>query len=251
VVFSSGGAAGRPIYLPASYWPATGTPYSVVRKGNNYTDYYGVDFVVNKRLSNRWFANASVTLQQQKSYWGDEYFDPTNKWVFDGQPFAQWGGGASGKQSVAMYTRWMAKLSGLYQLPYGFDISGTINAREGWKIPHYYWMLLDTSFSPRGYEEWQQIYTQNIAKDSMPTFVNVTLRLEKKINIGAGRLYLMADAFNLFNAATVNRAYDAYMGDAIFNASMQQIDSSYNSTYRRLNEILNPRILRFGARFEF
>ena len=41
------------------------------------------------------------------------------------------GGGAGGKVGMQMYARWMAKISALYQLPYGFDISGTINAREG------------------------------------------------------------------------------------------------------------------------
>ena len=54
---------------------------------------------------------------------------------------------------------------------------------------------------------WAQIYTQQYLKDSLPTFWNVTLRLEKKINIGAGRMYLMADVFNLFNASASDIDY--------------------------------------------
>jgi len=257
VNYPLGGAAGRPFYLPASYYPITGTPYSVVKKGTGYNTYMGLDFVLTKRLSNKWFANASVTLQNQKAWWGSDYFDATNKWVWDGQPYSQGGGGASGKVSVAMYTRWMAKLSGLYQLPYGFDISGTINAREGWKIPHYVYMALAPADAPNPTYYDNYVYTQNIAKDSLPTFINVTLRLEKKITIGAGRMYLMADVFNLFNAATINRAYDAYIGATYWNSEDTgnvfdtQVSNGYNSTYRRLNEILNPRIWRFGVRFEF
>ncbi|MGZ5423597.1 MAG: carboxypeptidase regulatory-like domain-containing protein [Candidatus Aminicenantales bacterium] len=252
VTYSTGGAGGRPYYLPAPYYPATGSPYSVLRKGSSYSDYLGLDLVLNKRLSNRWFANASLTLQQQRIYWGDDHLDPTNKWVFDGQPFAQMGGAMSGKVAVAMYTRWMAKLSGLYELPWGFDISATINAREGWKVPHDFTMELVPGETPNPAFTSATIYTQNISVDALPTFLNVTLRLEKGIPLGAGRLYLMADVFNLFNSSVANRAYDAYMGSTNWSGAPGiQVDNSYNATYRRLSEVLNPRILRLGARFEF
>jgi hypothetical protein len=252
VTYSTGEAGGRPYYLPASYYPATGSPYSLLRKGGSFSDYLGLDVVFSKRLSKRWFGNASFTLQQQRYYWGDDQLDPTNKWVFDGRPFAQLGGSMSGKVAVAMYTRWMAKLSGLYQLPWGFDISGTVNAREGWKIPHYFTMELGAGEVPNPAFTSATIYTQNISVDALPTFVNVTLRLEKRIPVGTGRLYLTADVFNLFNSSVANRAYDAYMGDTIWSGTPgTQVDNSYNATYRRLSEVLNPRILRLGARFEF
>jgi hypothetical protein len=252
VTYDTAGSAGLPYWLPASYYPVTGTPYSVTRKATSSNTYMGIDLVLTKRLSNKWFMNASFTWQDQKSHWGSDYFDPTNKWVYDGQPYGQWGGGASGKVSVLMYTRWMAKLSGLYQLPYGFDVSGTINAREGWKIPHYYDFEIDPDAAPNPNYYGRGITTQTDVTDALPTFINITLRLEKRINIGAGRLYFMADVFNLFNAATVNRAYDAYYGWTQFSGTGQtQIGDAYNATYRRLNEILNPRIWRFGARFEF
>jgi hypothetical protein len=247
--YSSGDAAGRPYYLPGPDWPTTSTNYTLYRKSNAYKSYLGVDFVLNKRLSDKWFANASFTWQDNRNYWGSDFFDATNRWAFEGKPYGDWGGGASGKLSVLMYTRWMFKISGLYQLPLGFDISGTFNAREGWKIPHYYY-IEDDNAPNYAASSWALIYTQQYLKDSLPTFWNVTLRLEKKINVGAGKLYLMADCFNIFNSATVNRAYDAYYGDAYF-ADGAQYDFWQNPTNRTLNEILNPRIWRFGARFEF
>jgi hypothetical protein len=91
-----------------------------------------------------------------------------------------------------------------------------------------------------------------IQEDSLPTFYNITLRLEKKINIGAGKMYLMADVFNLLNSAILNRAYNAYYGDVYAIDGVQQPLSSWaNPTNRLYNEILNPRIWRFGVRFEF
>ena len=247
--WSTGGAAGRSYYLPSADWPTTATNYYVVRKANSYNTYTGLDLVLTKRLSNKWFMNASFTWQDQNSHWGTDFFDPTNQWMSDGKPYGQWGGGASGKVAVLMYTRWMAKLSGLYQLPYGFDISGTVNAREGWKVPHYFYIEQDAAPNVAA-GTWSLIYTQQATADSLPTFINVSLRLEKKITVGSGRMYFMADVFNLFNAATINRAYDAYYGDTYFDGSTQY-DSWQNPTNRKLNEILNPRIWRFGVRFEF
>jgi hypothetical protein len=249
--WSTGEAGGLPYYLPGPNWPTTATNYALYRKSDAYNTYMGVDFVFVKRLSNNWFMNASVTLQDQKGYWGSDYFDPTNKWMSDGKTFATGVGTLSGKAINAnMFTRWMVKFSGLYQLPLGFDISATFNAREGWKIPHYFWIVDEGA---PNYEAGSVSIpsSQLITKDSLDTFWNLTLRLEKKIDIGTGRLYLMADCFNVFNNNMINRAYDAYFGDGIFNAAGYQYDSWTNPTYRQYDEMLNPRIFRFGARFEF
>jgi hypothetical protein len=253
VFYSTGGAAGRPYYLTTADYPTVGSDYGMVKKNNAYNTYTGIDFVLNKRLSNKWFMNASFTLQDQRNHWGTNFLDPTNQWMSDGKPYGLWGGGASGKTSVLMYTKWMAKISALYQLPYGFDISGTINAREGWKIPNYFYMY--DYDAPNPSNPWTTaVYTQEITVDSLPTFYNITLRLEKRINVGAGRMYLMADVFNLLNSAIVNRSYDAYFGDAYVTNGVQVTGAGeywVNPTNRTLNEILNPRIWRFGVRFEF
>ncbi len=104
------------------------------------------------------------------------------------------------------------------------------------------------------------VYTRPITTDSLPTFYNITLRLEKKISIGAGRLYLMADVFNLLNSNMPNRQYSRYPGTVYVqdNATstptanaFQQYSSSAYALNDTLYEILNPRIWRFGVRFEF
>jgi hypothetical protein len=249
--YSTGGAAGNPVYLPIATYPTLSTDYRMVKKGDGYNSYMGADLVFNKRLSNKWFMNASVTLQDQRTHWGTTFLNPQNQWMADGKPYSLGGGGASGKTTVQMYTRWMAKINALYQLPYGFDISGTFNAREGWKIPNYFY--IEEQNSPSSANHWSDaIYTMQIQEDSLPTFYNITLRLEKKINIGAGKMYLMADVFNLLNSAILNRAYNAYYGDVYTIDGVQQPASSWaNPTNRLYNEILNPRIWRFGVRFEF
>jgi hypothetical protein len=199
--------------------------------------------------------NASFTVQAQRTYWNGDYFNPTNQWMFDGQPYGDNGGAASGKTAVLMYTRWMAKLSGLYQLPWGFNISGTFNAREGWSVPNYF-TLRDLTAPNAAAGDSITIYTQRQTDEQLPTFYNITLRLEKKINIGQGRLYLMADAFNLLNSNMAIRSYPRNFGTARYRLAgvtpvLQQYDSTHYNYTGLLNEVLNPRILRFGVRFEF
>jgi hypothetical protein len=246
VTYDMGDAAGKTWYLPIAGYPGA-TPYRMIDKSNAYRTYFGLDLIVTKRLSNRWFLNASVTLQDQRLHWNDSFIDPTNKWALDGQPFGNWSAGEGGKTYVQMYSRWLAKVSALYQLPLGFDVSGTLLAREGWKVPTY------LTFAYSGNDPWpgpyksNTIYIQPPTMGSLPTFYNLSLRIEKKIAVGAGNMYLMADVFNVFNAATVNRAYDAYYGVYYVNTE----ESAYNPYSGRYNEILNPRVWRLGLRFEF
>jgi hypothetical protein len=246
VTYGMGDAAGKNWYLPVASYPGP-TPYRMIDKSNAYRDYIGLDLVLTKRLSNRWFLNASVTLQDQRLHWGDSYIDPTNKWALDGKPYGNLGGGAIGKASVLMYSRWMAKISGIYQLPLGFDVSGTFFAREGWKIPTYITLAYSSNDAWPGLYKSNTVYLQTSTKDSLPTFYDLNFRIEKKINIGAGRMFLMADVFNVFNSAIVNRAYDAYLGTYYVDTG----EFSANPTNGLTNEILNPRVWRLGIRFEF
>ena len=239
-------AAGRPWYLPIASFPGE-TPYRMIDKSNAYRTYFGLDLIVTKRLSNRWFLNASVTLQDQRVLWNGSYIDPTNKWALDGKPFGNLGGGSVGKTSVHMYARWLAKVSALYQLPLGFDVSGTLIAREGWKIPYYVTLAYSGNDPWPGFYKSNTICVQLPTKGSLPAFYNLTFRIEKKIAVGAGKMYFMADVFNVLNSAIVNRAYDAYYGTYYVNTQ----ESSANPSNLLYNEILNPRVWRFGLRFEF
>jgi hypothetical protein len=246
VTYDMRDAAGKPWYLPIASFPGA-TPYRMIDKSNAYRTYFGLDLVLTKRLSNRWFLNASVTLQDQRVHWNGSYIDPTNKWALDGKPFGNPGGGAGGKTPVQMYARWLAKVSALYQLPLGFDVSGTLIAREGWKIPTYVTLAYSGNEAWPGLYKSNTIFLQTATKASLPTFYNLTFRIEKKIAIGTGKMYIMADVFNVLNSAIVNRAYDAYLGTYYVDTG----ESSANPSNLLYNEILNPRVWRLGLRFEF
>lgn len=241
-----GDAGGRPWYLPITTFPGS-TPYRMVDKSASFRTYAGLDLVLTKRLSHRWFMNASVTLQDQRVHWGDSFIDPTNQWAIDGQPYANLGGGAGGKIAVHMYSRWLAKFSALYQMPGGFALSATVHARQGWAIPNYINLAFADPENWPGLYRANTVFIESLDKDHLPTLTNITFRLEKSFRLGSGRMFLMLDVFNVLNRSTVNRAYDAFYGTYYIDTQVF-VANPFNGLY---NEILNPRVWRLGLRFEF
>jgi len=220
------------------------------RQPGYYRDYYGVDIIFNKRLSNKWMLNGSLTWQHQAEHYGEgSYFHDTNLWAIDGRAYAPLIGGASGKINQYTYSRWMVKAGGLYQLPYDFNVSFTFLAREGWplieQISYTDYRLPNTR--SRGYTS----YIHPFGEFRLNTFYRFDLRLEKVINLGdTGRIYLMADLFNVFNAKLENRRYQRTWG-RIYHYTDDTFSFTRTATAYTLNEILNPRVLRLGVRFQF
>jgi hypothetical protein len=246
VTIDLGEAGGKPWYLPVASFPGP-TPYRMVDKSRSYRTYFGLDLGVTKRLSDRWFMNASLTLQDQRYHLRDSYVDPTNVWAIDGQAYGNPGGAASGQVPALMYSRWLLKISALYQIPWGIDVAATLHAREGWAIPHYITLAYADAENWPGLYQSNLVYLQPPTKDHLPALKDLNFRIEKSFAFGAGRLVLMADVFNVLNSATVIRATDAYYGTYYVDTN-EFVPNVYN---RAFNEILNPRVWRFGVRFEF
>jgi hypothetical protein len=75
---------------------------------------------------------------------------------------------------------------------------------------------------------------------------NLDLRLAKNIKFGGSTLTLSAEAFNIFNSGVVlSRARFAN------SSAFTQTIAGSEPGLGRIEEILVPRILRIGARFQF
>lgn len=251
-VYSTKEAAGRQWYVlkPGPETASTSYTYVTNYPNDRHQTYYGLDLVFNKRLSNRWMLNGSFTYQMQKNYYGKKgYVDPNNLWAYEGKIYGISMGGSSGKVSVLMFSRWMFKLSGLYQLPYDFNVSFTLNGREGAFVPESF-TIYDTSLpNPRS----QSATIQCVSYDNRSRLPNtwiLNLRLEKSIPFGerGQRIYFSADVFNALNQHTLNRQYSISYGTYYVNTG-QWIAPSPNSG--KPNEVLNPLVARFGVRFQF
>ncbi len=203
-----------------------------------YVDYKALELVFNKRLSNKWMLNGSVTFQDSKRHYLSRkaYIDPTNhepEDMVNNTVYAPVSRG-SGATNVHMFARWMAKFGFLYQLPYDFNISGVLIAREGYIFP-----VHKTDYTAEKQYDWwgfPSVLTKKYGSEHLPTFWMLNFRLEKKIQISErGNVYLTVDLFNATNNA-ISLGKDANEASPNFGKDLQ---------------VTNPRLLRFGARFEF
>ncbi|MDW7760318.1 MAG: carboxypeptidase regulatory-like domain-containing protein [Acidobacteriota bacterium] len=237
------------------YANATYTTYSAyserMERPDYNMDYIGFDILLNKRLSNKWMANANFTWQAQAQKFGSKgYMNPTNLWAYEGQPQAAYVGGASGKINQHIYSRWMFKASGLYQLPYDINVSGTFNMREGWVMDEYFAFYNYTL--PNPLSQSANLRMNEFGTNRLPLFYNLGMRVEKMLRIGdTGRIYVMADIFNVLNKLVENRREQMYYGAYYMyaNPALNRFVPWPNFNY--LNEVLNPRVVRLGVRFTF
>jgi len=208
--------------------------------------YLGAQIVLTKRLSNRWMLNTSFTFSDWRRYYEGEYlgtvFDMlypdmnyglSNQEYFDSGVVAPESGG-SGERYIYSNTRWIFKLSGLYQMPLGFNLSGSINAREG----YVYATHVLVQMPGIGFEE---LYGSPDGKgkygdERLPTFWVINMRLEKVFPISEGSsVTFSADVFNLTNSAHALK-------------KERRLDSD---NFGQAQQILSPRVFRIGIRFNF
>lgn len=191
--------------------------------------------MLTKRLSNNWMMDASFTYSKWTNHWKGEYFDPTYQPYFDGQQLAPGYGRGGGWGYAGDNARWQFKLSGLYQLPFGINLSGVFTAREGYILADY--VLV---FRP-GLGWWWPLYGSPTGKEKfgdrrLPNFWMLNLRLEKVFALSqTSTVVLAVDAFNLTNSAH----------------SLYRQTQITAPDYGKDMRILNPRVIRFGVRFNF
>jgi hypothetical protein len=235
-----------------TYDPSYTSAYSIYTKQpGRYNDYYGVDLIFTKRLSNKWMFDGNITLQNQAQHYpAGSYWNATNLWAVDGKDYSASMGGASGKINQYVFSRWMVKASGLYQFPLDINAAFTFMAREGWIIQE-----------TMGYVDYNlanarsrsfTTYIHPFGQDRLNTFYRFDIRVEKMIKFGdTGRIWLMADIFNVFNSMLENRRYQKSWGTYNNNVAPTADTFTYDLSAYTLNEVLNPRVARLGVRFTF
>jgi len=214
-----------PFFKPAGVYRSQRPDYHQI--------YWGIEIVAKKRLSNRWMMNVSFNWNDHKQFYetSKAYQDPTNIPMWDGEQVGYETGG-SGKSDIWMNTQWQFKVNGLYQLPYGFNVSAFLTARQGFPQP----------VRLRSPNRWQAgIGRVNVLLDPfgsvrLPTFWMVDFRIEKVVPIGDyGSIGIIADVFNLTNNNIV-----------LGHETRINLTTGWQPM-----EIINPRIFRLGIRFRF
>ncbi|HXU46507.1 MAG TPA: TonB-dependent receptor [Thermoanaerobaculia bacterium] len=224
----------------------------LLENGDREQDYKGASVTFNKRLSNHWMMRGNLTYSDWT--WdspASENEDPTlglagasGQAIRDGDQVVQGSGTGSGsKGNVYINGKWSYSLNGLYQVaperPWGFNLAANLTGRQGY--PAYYYERVGSSGPQRG---------RNIPDGSLGLAVPVVnrpdqiryddvrildLRVEKEFSFKDFGFTVGADVFNATNEATVLQR----------NLRLQRSNAD------NVLEIVSPRIVRLGVKFNF
>ena len=256
-----------PVYtgtLPDSF---TGGQF-VTNRPDYSTDYNGFDVQLTKRLSNKWMAHAQFAYYDWKNKVKNTAtgcVDPTNQLypaagLFPGNPLGptcangtqvyQESVGSGSFGQVFLGSKWGFNVTGLYQLPLNFNVAANLYGRQGYVNP--YFVQVDTGNG----EGTRYALIGNGTENRLKNVYNLDLRLEKVIAIAAkASLTLSIDVFNALNANTIlQRENDATPSPANSSLPASTYCTASNpctAAAGGIDEIQNPRAIRFGARVSF
>jgi hypothetical protein len=222
---------------------------TVYRNQEGYSQrYWGFEFAATKRLSNRWMARFGFSTNDHREYFdGPEAMtDPTPRAIYStsgaltgvspnkdggivGRPTS--GSGKSG--IIQVLPRYQFVATGLYQAGWGINLAGNLVNRQGFAMTYHYRAVpTDDPVSPLK----NVLVVNDIDDFRLPSVTSLDARIGKEFAFSNRfRVNLDVDIFNVLNSSTV-------------------LGRQYNLTATTANnvlEIMNPRILRLGARFSF
>ncbi len=187
------------------------------------SDYDGVQFDFQKRMSNRWQMLAGLSLQQHRgfdhsgTYTGVDFSNPNSSINrYD--------------SSVFIDLPWTATVSGSYQLPWDILFSGKYTARAGDPLNR---TVTFTGLTASQASETIRLVARGTDRtEDVTQFID--LRFAKRFRMGNASIEPNIDLFNLLNA----------------NHVLLQ-NEQIGSTWGRPTRILTPRIIRFGVTARF
>ncbi len=199
-----------------------------------YEKYMAVELIFTKKLSNKWMGDASFTYQDWKSHMDQsEHFNLNNFDYFQDAVVAPETSG-SGLTGIFINSRWMFKLSGLYQLPWGINLSAVFQARDGYVIPYRVQTYLGASSGGLG---WINMYEggKKFGDDRLKTFAILNLGLEKVFKISDNTTAtLFIDWYNVTNTQATLK-----------------VDNNIGPTKDNILMVTNPANFQFGIRVNF
>lgn len=241
-------------YVPASA-PITGTlpdgtPYSIpyynLRTGVPRAQYYAtrnrpdyhqtynsVELSAQLRTSDKWSVRGQATFADWKQHVGPRGVqDPSP--LLQGDGCYTCDGSAVASSSGAdgyINARWSYSLTGLYQLPWQFNVGAVITGREGY--------INGLNRRVRGADRvFRRYVIPEFDDHRFEDLFQVDLRLAKELGLRRGvNLELAVDAFNVTNERTVLWQGYEYVANQSAPTAPEEIQS--------------PRLFRLGARVRF
>ncbi len=192
----------------------------------NYQVYKGVDLTATKRFSNRWQMAVAVTIQDNPSFFPQGSATFINPTAFEHQ------------QGISTISRYLFKAQGSYTMPWDINVSANFNMNQGATRT----LSIDGPGAVPGgttgtitYNTLQQAPTNTFRFDAVK-LLDIGVQKVFRMRGGKNRIKLMLDGFNMFNENTI-------LGYVSNNQS--------NTGFTQPNNIVPPRVFRFGASVNF
>lgn len=227
---------------------------SLTTNTDRTTEYLGLSLTATKRLSNKWMLRSHFTYYDWTWNLGNEFVgfdDPTNalnadnNLIYatddDGDIYTDQSGGSGGFNQF-LNSRWSFNISGMYQLPWGINVSANISGREGYPVPYAAAGVGRTGagFSPSGSLSLQLVEnTDDFRQDNIYTF---DARIDKEFQVSDLAITLSADIFNLFNDGTVIQTEYRSAATGATRTTLNRGRFGY------VNQTIGPRVVRLGVR---
>ncbi|MGE3492739.1 MAG: carboxypeptidase regulatory-like domain-containing protein [Vicinamibacterales bacterium] len=192
-------------------------------RGN--ADFQNVEFAINRRFADRWMLLTSFGMTwstMAHTQAGARYGNTT----FPYRPADQlWG-----DEGVETSSLWNYKVVGRYVMPLDIGFSGSWKVQSGFN----YARTISVAMPVEGN---RTIRVQPIDSNRYPSVAILDLRLDKAFDMGKfGRISPTLDVFNVMNSGVPTTVRTTNTATAPFN---------------EVTAILNPRVIRFGVRFNF
>jgi hypothetical protein len=199
----------------------TGTNRVYTNDDRNDADFHTAEFAINRRFANRWMLLTSFGYT-----WSTMNHNQNAARSFVYRPFdLMWGD--EGKETS---TLWNYKLVGRYVLPFDIGFAGSWKVQSGFN----YARTISVTMPIEGA---RTIRVQPIDSNRYPSVSILDFRLDKSFDLGKfGKVMPMLDVFNILNSGVPTTVRTTNTATAPFND---------------VTAILNPRVIRFGFRYNF
>lgn len=219
---------------PVNFWSQTDTTLTegyILNPPGAERNYDGFEVTLNKRYSNGWQMMASyvyahsrgliTTVRGSESLGTSNFFANPNYHINrDGR--------------LPLERRHQFKLQALVKGPWGINVSGYLRSMAG---ERYNRQIRSVDLAVTLNQGGETIMAEERGAQGYPWQTVLDVRLEKSFKLGNFTLSVFGDLFNAFNT---NSAIEVYF-----------ISSNATNPFNTIEDILDPRVLRLGARLEW
>ena len=190
------------------------------------SDYNTIEFAINRRMRGKWMFLTSYEYTWLKQFHGntsstDALGSAGNGKAYDWRPNVR----RFGRETS---TVWNYKILGRYVMPFQVGVSGSYKLQSGRQWGRSLAVTLPTAGS-------ETIRVEPVTANRAPNVSILDIRFDKAIRFGkAGNVTAMVDVFNLLNHPTPTT-----------------FRTNTGATFLEVTSLLDPRIVRFGLRWDF